>query len=140
MCRTDRRRPDGPHQHGGREVFVPRARAGVRAGVDGSRGSAQAGRQAELGGRRYVELRRAVVGAGHQRDTIRGSFTNGVRHENSAWRSPYKHTSGSVASHLETHQDLHERGSRETTIFRNDPTDFREDETLILLNDTINPF
>lgn len=80
----DRRRPDGPHQHGGREVFVPRARAGVRAGVDGSRGSAQAGRQAELGGRRYVELRRAVVGAGHQRDTIRGSFTNGVRHEDSA--------------------------------------------------------
>lgn len=62
---TDRRRPDSAHQHGGRQVLVPRARTRVLPGVDVTRSPHQAQRQAQLGGGRHVELRGVVVGAGH---------------------------------------------------------------------------
>ena len=98
--RADRRGPDGAHQHGGREVLVPGARARARARVDGARGAVQARRAPQLGGRRHVELRRAAVGARHARAALRAPRAHGVRHEGRAGGPAPRHPARRLPAHI----------------------------------------
>lgn len=75
-----------------------------------------------------------VVGVGHQTGAIRGVLPDGGGHEDCARGTATADGARQLTAHGATHQDLHERGTRQTALLRPGDSHSGEDETLLGLH------